>query len=71
MSCRNCHATFEQIGKLCVTCENKKKYLELSSEQKSIIILYEKNILEGNQSLALNALQQMISLGIDDITIPK
>ena len=62
---------YKQIGRLCVSCKNKKDYLELSSEEKSIILLYESNIEKGNQSLALEALREMIKLGIDDITVPE
>ena len=61
----------KKIVRLCVSCQNKKDYSELSSEEKSIILLYEKNIHNGNQPLALEALREMIKLGIDDITVPK
>lgn len=71
MSCKNCDVMYKQIGRLCVSCKNKKDYLELSSEEKSIILLYESNIEKGNQSLALEALREMIKLGIDDITVPE
>ena len=70
MSCENCDAMFEQTGKLCISCENKKRFAELPPEQKALVKTYETLLNDGNPN-SIQALSQMIELGIDDITIPK